>query len=342
MAVYDDYKNYVTEADFVALTKFACLTPQSPKYALTFREAGENTITRLNQGAGAKPHDILEKTVKPNGPNIPQIPAGINYDDVKGFVGHWQGTDVLLGIYLTTYGAKVFHDRLGVLIQSVEKPSGKKRFILNLRNTSITGEAAMSIVKEIPKWESCFFTGDYDLHDSLEKAGGWKHLIEGAHGHVTFFNKINHALLSDPGNQSPDEAKEEYKANTELAGAKCLESDYQRIQHGAQFGYIAYMLNHEVKKGTVEINSGEITIDDILNHEAKKGTVEIVEKVAKASFPLAACIGKDDGTEWRIIKNHNDYVKFYKYLGPKVKVPWQSDHEFSAFMTRLGETYNVP
>ncbi|MDR1175008.1 MAG: hypothetical protein LBK83_06015 [Treponema sp.] len=323
MAEYDDYKNYVTETDFEMLKKFAGQTSQSRKYALTFREAGENTIMRLNQGAGAKPHDILEKTVKAGADNC-IIPEGISYDDVKGFVGHWEGTNVLQGIYLTTYGAEVFsaiHEE-GLIIP-VRNPFGRERPVLNLRYNNADEENAMVIVKRILHWESCFFTGDYDLHDSLEKAAGWNHLIEGTQDHVTFFNRINHALLLDTENEIPDGAKREYSAK--VAGAACLESDYQRIQHGAQFGYLAYMLNHEAKQ----------------RQEDGKREVAIVEKVAKKAFPLAACIGKEGGTMWRIIKTHDEYANLYKELGVQVKVPWQNDGEFSAFMTRLGETYHV-
>jgi hypothetical protein len=321
MAGYDDYKNYVTETDFEMLTEFAS---QSRKYVLTFREAGENTIMRLNQGAGSKPHDILEKTVKA-GAGKCEIPTGISYEDVKGFVGHWKDTNVLQGIYLTTYGAQVFsaiHER-GLII-SVVNPFGKERSVLNLEYKNADGKNAMEIVKKISRWESCFFTGDYDLHDSLEKAGQWYQLIEGTQDHVTFFNRINHKLLSDRRNKIPDEARNKYLAK--VAGATCLESDYQRIQHGAQFGYIAYMLNHEVKQGK----------------EDGKREVMISEEVAKKTFPLAACIGKKEGTMWRIIRTHREYADLYEKLKVEVKVPWQSDDKFSTFMKRLRETYNVP
>ena len=101
MADYATYKNYVTGTDFAVISKFVGETSQSRKYALTFREAGENTIMRLDQGAGAKPHDILEKTIKKVGGKEPEMPEGINYEVVKGFVGRWKDNK-LQGIYLTT------------------------------------------------------------------------------------------------------------------------------------------------------------------------------------------------------------------------------------------------
>jgi hypothetical protein len=315
MAVYADYKNYVTEADFAIITKFAGQTSQSQKYALTFREAGENTIMRLNQGAGAKPHDILEKTVK--GADC-QMPAEINYEEVKGFVGHWEGTK-LLGIYLTTYGEEVFRTGLGSIIQVVEKPFGKKRFILNLRDDKFAGKDAMSIVKREDQWASCFFTGDYDLHDCIEEAAGWNHLIEETLDYAKFFNKINDDLLSSPENKSPTKERKEGGVKAKVPGTQCLESDYQRIQHGPQFGYLAYTLNHEAENGEVVISG----------------------KVARESFPLAACIGKVGGTDWRIIKNHDDYVKLYKELGLVVKAPWQDEKGYSDFIERLRKTYTL-
>ncbi|MDR0221808.1 MAG: hypothetical protein LBI54_10455, partial [Lachnospiraceae bacterium] len=129
----DDLKkatqSYLTKEDFDALqtlingkdwnSQDASRSPHLPWYILSFREAGEATIERLRQGCGAKPHDILAKSIKcPKGTEasymtsklkleLSETDAEKTYALIKGFVGYYQ-VGALKGLYLTDLGSAVF------------------------------------------------------------------------------------------------------------------------------------------------------------------------------------------------------------------------------------------
>ncbi len=76
-------------------------------FAVSFRKAGRQTLQALAEGAGAKPHSILEKTIKPSSlekyypQNHLDIGEKIKEQGIEGLVGHWDEREGLTGIYLT-------------------------------------------------------------------------------------------------------------------------------------------------------------------------------------------------------------------------------------------------
>lgn len=55
-----NYFGIYIKNDFILTTYLS----KSYNYAISFREAGADTLARLESGAGAKPHIILDKTIK--------------------------------------------------------------------------------------------------------------------------------------------------------------------------------------------------------------------------------------------------------------------------------------
>lgn len=89
--------------------------------SISFRMAGLDTLKCLGRGAGAKPHEIADKTLKIRNPNNPSgadkavyafienfsEDKGVAEDLLMGLVGHWSQGQVD-GIYLTKLGEKTF------------------------------------------------------------------------------------------------------------------------------------------------------------------------------------------------------------------------------------------
>ena len=65
------------------------------KYTIAIRETGALSIKRIEEGAKAKPHNILEKSIKKSSvnreydTNADEVLAKLKEWDLDGFVGHW-------------------------------------------------------------------------------------------------------------------------------------------------------------------------------------------------------------------------------------------------------------
>lgn len=275
---------YLTESDFEAIQEVingkqwgrGTRSATALHYVLSFREAGVPTIYRLNQGCGAKPHDVLEKSIKlPDGKaannnnhvseylNANSIGSNLSnpvgtYNLIRGFVGYREPTG-LKGLFLTDLGSKVFKKRPAADLHgcSVSRPPGTKRDVL------IIGDwKTKSLNSVITGYECCFFTGDYDLMDCIKgnnyfiEPGFDEQIINRYAGkgssilgneYVTMFIKMNVKILESDNHAS--NAIKNLCGNKDVPFDKDLFwKDYKRIQHGPQFGYLAYMFNNEIRE----------------------------------------------------------------------------------------------
>lgn len=94
---------------------------EKTRASISFRKAGLDTLKCLGRGAGAKPHEISDKTLKIRNPDNPSDADKAVYafienfsedkdvaeDLLMGLVGHWSQGQVN-GIYLTKLGEKTF------------------------------------------------------------------------------------------------------------------------------------------------------------------------------------------------------------------------------------------
>ena len=107
---------------------------------ISFRPAGKETLKCLKRGAGAKPHAILDKTLKDKtGTSASAIKhnaavqaffsdfTGASLvtatDLLKGLVGHWTGGQVD-GLYVTSIGYKILKERteFTLIDKDIKKP----------------------------------------------------------------------------------------------------------------------------------------------------------------------------------------------------------------------------
>lgn len=171
-------RDFVMDEDRAAIENWAA---GYPDVMISFREAGEFTIRRLREGAGAKPHKILDKTIKPGegakgqavSDFLSSLP-GETAERILGLTGVWNG-DEIVGVYLTAIGEMTMKAngfpveyRYGLYgICQPYFPLGKEEERQALADFGAgchetwPGLGAYYFAR-------CFFAGDYDLHDLYE------------------------------------------------------------------------------------------------------------------------------------------------------------------------------
>ncbi len=127
---------FVAKEDMITIHNF-CI---NNKAKVTFREAGIASISQLKRGAGAKPHSILEKSIKESRMTpvdiqaLKSIVGESNLELVLGLVGRWskqptQGNQVnktLKGLYLTNKANGAINGELKLFAPIIKPPNPYK------------------------------------------------------------------------------------------------------------------------------------------------------------------------------------------------------------------------
>ncbi|MFC0139406.1 Insecticial toxin [Erwinia mallotivora] len=133
---------------------------QKSNFAVSFRKAGKPTLDCLKDGAGAKPHSILEKTIKESSlkkyysENYSEVAAKIKNANIEGLAGHRDDEKGLVGLYLTTN--EEIESELITVGEHVVYP-------IDMSNL----EGSLANLKRVKNWKSGCYTGDYDTHDVI-------------------------------------------------------------------------------------------------------------------------------------------------------------------------------
>ncbi|MFG6722871.1 hypothetical protein ACGY14_26525 [Burkholderia pseudomallei] len=252
-------------------------------FAVSFRASGQLSLKRLANGAPAKGHDILEKTIKPGsvqevyGADSERRLAQIERADIDGYVGHW-GRDKLLGLYMGPAANERDTPMLFGALRTT--PSGHRYYPVD--HDDLEGSLALLKRTQGPSgttgsfWRSLPYTGDYDTHDMINMAGHRAPVPSGSRDEHRIMRSLNVAI----------EAIDPIR--------KASSGSHRLIQHGPQHNYVAHMRTNE------------------------QGAV-IDEAVARASFPLAMC---DRGT-WSVIETPEALAAFYRQHGVVLKEKWR-------------------
>lgn len=204
---------FVTEQHMAAMENAS----RTGNFAGSFRSAGGPTLDALNQGAAAKGHNILEKTIKKasvekaygaaESGNILQLARD---KGLIGMVGRWdKETKKITGVYI--YDTKAKMDTV---------------FELDLDDDAKIGQYKQAVENK----EIIPYTGDYDMHDIISFDKG------GKGGHVPV----------------ADESEEEKVKN--LINLEVSKLDANRpydfieknvVRHGPQVNFVPHMWNHE-------------------------------------------------------------------------------------------------
>ncbi|WP_156521516.1 Insecticial toxin [Burkholderia sp. MSMB1589WGS] len=192
-------------------------------FAVSFRAAGEATVARLIQGAAAKGHDILEKTIKKSSLEKAYGTAGhemlqrAREAGIEGYVGRWEG-NALTGLYMSS------DSPVGDLVGD---ESGHVHRILPIDMADLEG--SLRPLKQQTAWEALPFTGDYDTHDMIQFGGsGPAHTVASNSAEENrIINLLNKAVAqADP-----------------LRKGKPVE--FNVVRHGPQVNYPAFRMAEE-------------------------------------------------------------------------------------------------
>lgn len=275
---------------------------------ITFRPAGQTTLNCLNRGAAAKPHSILDKTIKDANEikvegvtNFPAsrdiFPISSYKDFFVGLVGYREDGQ-LKGVYLSSRGEKVMKAQ-----QMPIKSVGRHSVLLLEESKNILGPWISSQFGDSQKRTeynifSCFYTGDYDVHDLLQL----KYKVpSGKDGEL--IQSLQKALLK--------RRDEDFKG---CIAADEVREEYQRVQHGAQANYIAQMINDNIEL----IKQGKLN-EKTINY--------IANQPSKISVPVYALASYGQPKEWRELKTEQDVKGFYEQKGTKAGMAWTSKEE---------------
>ncbi|SFN71659.1 hypothetical protein SAMN05216516_11548 [Izhakiella capsodis] len=210
-------EEYILEKHMSALEQASV----TKNFAVSFRKAGKPTLIALNEGAAAKPHSILEKTIKESSlikyypENKDEVMRKIREAGIEGIVGHWSKDNGLEGIYLTNNIQFINTIRISDEV-----------FIYPIDIEKL--EESLRPLKEKEGWKKICYTGDYDTHEIIKfsNAGRPRTALDG-NEEKEFINILNNAVsLTD--------------------NARTIDSATHRVfQHGAQVNYPTYMINNK-------------------------------------------------------------------------------------------------
>ncbi len=308
-------QKFVTEKHFEALSKAVINVPGKANFdklniIVSFREAGEDAIRMLNAGAGAKPHAILDKSIKlerlKEDFSDTEIKRIANLESIFGLVPlpvEKKENLNIGGLYLTSEGNRYFEaNRNDAYI--IKKNEKNSRNYLSVEKdlqsfiASITVDAATGKRRAETEYAKWFITGDYDIHDLVCLTGQRHPVPSDSWEEAEFMTKLND-FMTDSHKWADKEKERGLRGN----GIKKFEpGEYDPIQHGPQYNYIAFTYTNEQKK-------------------------KIVEKVARISLPVAIL----DKNGWSIIREASELVNYYETNSIKVKDLWK--------LTPEGENY---
>jgi insecticidal toxin complex protein TccC len=201
-------REFVTEAHMAPIESAA----RENNAILSFRESGTYTIDALNNGAAAKGHNILEKTIKDKsvnavyGEDSAQMLENAKNAGLIGLVGHWGGAAGTVS---------------GIWVHNLEKARDEV-FTLDLsRQEDLTRFRDNIKAKRIVP-----YTGDYDMHDIVLKNSGVAPAV-GSEDEIGIRHAINKNIAAiDPSR--PAEA-----------------THMNAVRHGAQNNFVPYMWQEE-------------------------------------------------------------------------------------------------
>lgn len=218
------------------------------KLLVTFRAAGKYTLEKLRNGAAAKPHSVLDKSIKPQeldiedcDMNLDSIVMGKLSRDEKtkiarrflcGIVGIRTDDGNLIGVYLSKEGMEKYSKTHGENVavgDTTQRPyikfNSKEELVDWIRDSVI------DTTNKILDYSKYFMTGDYDIHEIQKKdTDKFVHIECDS---VEEFEILNKLSLGSMGSEVVDVPDEFHPM------------EHSPIQHGAQDNYLTYMYKNE-------------------------------------------------------------------------------------------------
>ncbi|QLE45116.1 hypothetical protein FD723_32765 (plasmid) [Nostoc sp. C052] len=220
------------------------------KYTIAIRETGPLSIRRIAEGAKAKPHTILEKSIKESsvkkGYNnqAQEVLTKLEQWDLDGFVGHWNANNELIGLRIDNIPPKVERQ---VYIQ---KDNGIPYVPLNVNLPG--GGLAILRLKRVTGWKQYLYTGDYDLHEIYSAGAGGGQIAEATPEKVRLLDRLNKGIQSQGRNSAMRSGKAELQGDPKRVH---VEGEYAMFQHGDQ---ATYRMNQHLEAQEMESNVAQL------------------------------------------------------------------------------------
>jgi hypothetical protein len=196
--------SFMRAADATAIRK--CCKDHTLK--VSFRTAGMDTINRIKNNNPCKGHNIMDKSIKKKGENWTYQADATTLSKFNGLVGYGEGSPVkvLKGVWALD------------IDKDVKKELSDPKLVIS----------------------NCY-TGDYDMHDLIQKNNRILATTPDEHSIIEFLN--NAMLQSDATRKGNVDKTKGTKRN--------YESPYALIRHGAQTSFMSYLLSNpsELSKG---------------------------------------------------------------------------------------------
>ncbi len=295
-------KEYIAPVHYTNLMKYLIHSINSSQvsfpYIVSFRKTGSYSVRMLEAGAAAKPHSILDKTIK----------EGSITDEEKncrplvllyGLVASREEIDgkhigPINGLYKVSDSKdtiNIFRREGRTLPEFVSAVTGISLEDLAALDTKEKEEILTEMDKDDSKFSAKhyaqkYIAGDYDIHDLLDKVTQVHPVSSDSPDEFRALNDLNAIMTKG----------EHYSGN----GTQFIMNAYYPIQHGSQYNYVAHMLDKERSK-------------------------EIVMAVANASFPILMLNIVQNKIEWLEIKTLEDLKNYYDHHYAHIKNTWDPD-----------------
>lgn len=234
------------------------------KYTIAIRETGALSIKRIAEGAKAKPHNILEKSIKKSsvarghGTNATEVLTKLQQWDLDGFVGRWGANHELIGVRIDKIPdtvleqLEIYRMEEGNNEPYVNQESGIAYVPLKLNEDG--GGLAIEALKRIPEWKTYLYTGDYDLHEAYSAGAGGGQIPEASSAKVSLLNRLNKEIKSKGENSSMRSGKATLEGDIKTVH---VEGDYAMFQHGDQ---ATYRMNQHFEAKALEKTVAELVL----------------------------------------------------------------------------------
>lgn len=283
---FDRLKAYLTRVVSTSQTGFP--------YVVSIRCTGKYSVTMLNAGAGAKPHSVLGKTIKP-GTITAEEAAYAPLVLLYGLVALRKdgNTGDITGIYQPGLGIDHFsrenHETLTSFISRVTGISEEKVRELEGKEeqeiSRLMSEDTEQNDYNVKKYANRYMSGDYDLHDLIGKIGRIGPIPSDSQEEFRALNTLNQIMMG---------------IGEELPWDHLVHNPYYPVQHGPQYNYIAHMYAREP--------------EDIL-----------VGCVARAAFPVLMITTMDNKIQWKEVIDLDGLKEYYELFGIEMKESWGQD-----------------
>lgn len=283
-------------------------------YIVSFRKTGKYSVLMLNSGAAAKPHDILDKTIKET--SINSVEKGCRQLLLLyGLVARRRAVSDARsegGQSLSGAGNPNELKEIDALYLAPDKATGVIgtcergndsliKFIARATNIS---EERLLTVGEMSEdnilrsmvdpnsdlyagnYAGQYIAGDYDIHDLISKITQPHPVPEGSAEEIEALNHLNQVMMQGEWGRPK--------------GDVFIKEPRNPIQHGSQYNYVAHMCNEEPR-------------------------AKIVESVAMAALPVLMLNFRDINIEWVEIETLDDLRKYYDDNFVNMKNTWKED-----------------